>query len=61
MLIGYMNSCEYQIKNQNNKYFNEAIEVIKGTDFSSTRSGTYDLRGKELFYHLMDYCINTGL
>jgi YhcH/YjgK/YiaL family protein len=55
LLIGYINSCVDQIKGQNNKYFNEALEVIRGTDFSSTKGGTYDLREKELFYHLMEY------
>ena len=55
MLIGYLDAQENQIKKQNISYFNEAIEIIKKTDFSLISDGTYDLKGKGLFYHLMTY------
>lgn len=55
MLIGYLNAQENQIIKQNNNYFDEAIENIKKTDFSSIEDGTYDLKEKDLFYHLMTY------
>lgn len=55
MLIGYLDAQENQIKKQNISYFNEAIEIIKKTDFSLISDGTYDLKGKDLFYHLMTY------
>ena len=55
MLIGYLNAQEDQIERQNNNYFNEVIENIKKTDFSSIEDGTYDLKGKNLFYHQMTY------
>ena len=55
MLIGYLDAQESQIKKQDNSYFNNAIENIKKTDFTSVLDGTYDLKGKDLFYHLMTY------
>jgi biofilm protein TabA len=55
VLIGYLNACEDQIKKQNNSYFNEVIESIKRVDFSSIEDGTYEIEGKDLFYHLMTY------
>lgn len=55
MLTGYLNYCEYQIKNQDNVYFNEAIETIKKNDFSSISDGTCYLKGKDLLYHLLSY------
>ena len=55
MLIGYLDAQENQIKKQNNSYFNEAMESIKRVDFSSMEDGTYELKGKDLFYHLMTY------
>ena len=61
MLIGYLATQENQIKGQNNSYFNEVIEVIKKTDFSSASDGTYDLKGKDLFYHLMTYKTKEGI
>jgi biofilm protein TabA len=55
LIIGYLDAQENQIKKQNNSYFNEALEIIKRVDFSSKEDGTYDLKGNDLFYHLMTY------
>lgn len=55
MLIGYLDAQENQIKKQNNIYFNDVMENIKKSDFTSILDGTYELKGKDLFYHLMTY------
>lgn len=55
MLIGYLNAQKDQIRRQNNNYFNEAVENINRVDFSSTLDGTYNLKEKDFFYHLVTY------
>jgi biofilm protein TabA len=55
LLIGYLDFCQYQIKNQNNDHLNKVVETIKKTDFFSMEDGTYELEGKELYYHLLSY------
>ena len=44
-----------KLKSRTTSYFNDVIENIKETDFTSILDGTYDLKGKDLFYHLMTY------
>jgi biofilm protein TabA len=55
VLIGYLNAQKDQIRRQNNNYFNEAVENINRVDFSSVLDGTYDLKEKDFFYHLVSY------
>ena len=55
MLIGYLNAQEDQIERMNNNYFNEVVENIKKVDFSTAVDGTYNLKEKDFFYHLVSY------
>ena len=55
MLVGYLNAQKDQIRRQNNNYFNEAVENINKTDFSSAMDGTYNLKEKDFFYNLVTY------
>ncbi|MCL5073856.1 MAG: YhcH/YjgK/YiaL family protein [Actinobacteria bacterium] len=55
MLIGYLNAQKDFILSQNNNYFSKAVENINRVDFSSATDGTYNLKEKDFFYHLVTY------